>query len=66
MKTNMLDTVTVIGSRAVATADGRFALALETKEAGTIAFEVDAQAVQLLRASLDKIETLRRQSPGKA
>lgn len=61
-----LQTITVLESNAVATADGRFAIALKTAEAGTIAFEVDEKAIKLLRASLDKIELLRRQVPGKA
>lgn len=59
-------TITVTGSSAVATADGRYAIALTTVEAGTIAFEVNQVAIRALRESLAKIEQLQSLTPGKA
>jgi hypothetical protein len=48
-------TLTVVGSRTVGRADGRVAIVLETKEAGAIAFEVDARAIAALRGELGPV-----------
>lgn len=62
-KEHDLITVTVLGSRLVAR-PGSTALALVTKESGTIAFEVDLRAIEALRKSLDLAESLLRALPG--
>lgn len=54
-------TVTVIGSNAVARADGRAAIVLETKERGPIAFEVNLQSIAVLRRDLSAAETILHQ-----
>ena len=48
---NELNTVTVIAARLVGR-EGATALALVTKEAGTIAFEIDLQAIETIRKTL--------------
>jgi hypothetical protein len=59
-------TVTVIGSQSLARPDGRAAIRLETREMGSIAFEVDQHAIDTLRRELVTAETFLRQSTGKA
>ena len=59
-------TLTVLGSQALGRPDGRVAIRLETKEAGSIAFEVDQRAIDALRKDLAHAETLLRQTTGKA
>ena len=59
-----IPTLTVLGSQAVARADGRAAIVLTTQERGPIAFELNLQTIPLLRAGLDRIETILRRSPG--
>jgi len=63
-----LVTRTVLGSQVVATATGATALALTTKEQGTIAFEVTLETIRFLRRDLAKAETILRQAqaPGRA
>jgi len=61
-KTTDLKTVTVIGSGTLMTPDGRAAIRLDTRELGTIAFEVDQQAIDALRRSIGAAETHLRQS----
>lgn len=53
-----IPTVTVVGSNAVARADGRAAIVLETKERGPIAFEVSLQSIAVLRPGLAAAETI--------
>ena len=62
-KRSDLVTVTVTGSRLVGK-EGATALALVTKEAGTIAFEIDLHAIATIRKSLDLAESLLRAQPG--
>jgi hypothetical protein len=57
-------TVTVLRSQALGRPDGRVAIRLDTKEEGTIAFEVDQHAIDALRRDLLAAETLLRQSGG--
>lgn len=59
-----LETVTVIGSQVVATAEGATALALTTRERGTIAFAVNLEAIEILRRSLTKAEQILRAQHG--
>jgi hypothetical protein len=59
-------TVTVIKSGASATADGRVALVLHTREVGTIAFEVDQQAIDVIRRDLLACENVLKSPKGKA
>jgi hypothetical protein len=65
-ETRAITTVTVTGSLAVARPDGTTALVLHTREAGSIAFEVDARAVEVLRRDLAAIETMLRRPQGQA
>ena len=62
-KNHDLVTLTVTGSRLVGR-PGSTALALITREAGTIAFEVDLVAIAALRKSLDLAEAQLRAVPG--
>lgn len=59
-------TLTVLGSQAMGRPDGRAAIRLETKERGSIAFEVDQHAIDVLRRELATAETFLRQPTGKA
>jgi hypothetical protein len=59
-------TVTVLGSVAMARPNGRVAIRLVTKEAGSIAFEVDQRAIDALRRDLVVAERFLRQKPGQA
>ena len=59
--TNDYTTLTVLGSQALGRPDGRVAIRLETKELGSIAFEVDQRAIDALRRNLAAAETLLRQ-----
>ena len=61
-----MPTVTVIAAQAVATADGRVALALTTKEQGTIAFEVTLEIIAGIRAKLTEAEAVLRHDVGHA
>ncbi len=58
-------TVTVLASQAMGRADGRVSIRLETKEEGSIAFEVDQRAIDALRRDLSAAEQLLRQPTGK-
>jgi hypothetical protein len=59
-------TVTVLGSVAAGRPDGRVAIRLQTKELGSIAFEVDQRAIDALRRDLMIAERFLRQKAGKA
>lgn len=59
-------TVTVTGSQALGRPDGRAAIRLQTKELGSIAFEVDQRAIDALRRDLRAAEKLLRQQTGRA
>jgi len=59
-----LPTVTVIGSRTVARADGRVAIMLDTQERGPIAFEVNLRGIEVLRKELNAAESILRQTNG--
>jgi hypothetical protein len=61
-----IPTLTVIGSRPLARADGRVAILLDTRESGAIAFEVNLQTIEILRGELAKAELLLRQGSGNA
>ena len=61
-----IDTVTVLGSQAVARADGRVAIVLTTKEKGPIAFEVTAQTIGVLMKDLAFLDAILRQQTGQA
>jgi hypothetical protein len=56
-KTAVLPRLTVLSSQVFARPDGRVAIALETKENGTLAFEVDQHAIDTLRRDLAVAET---------
>lgn len=58
-------TLTVLRSQALGRADGRVSIRLETKEEGSIAFEVDQRAIDALRRDLLAAEQLLRQPTGK-
>ena len=58
-------TVTVLGSQALGRPDGRAAIRLQTKELGSIAFEVDQRAIDALRRDLVAAEQLLRQPTSK-
>ena len=64
MENSDATTITVLRSQAVARPDGRFAILLETKEAGAIAFEVDRKAIASLRREIGAIEAMMNQTPG--
>jgi hypothetical protein len=51
-KTKDHSTVMVLGSQTLGRPDGRVAIRLETKELGSIAFEVDQRAIDALRRQL--------------
>ena len=61
-RTTDLKTATVIGSETLMRPDGRAAIRLDTRELGSIAFEVDQQAIDALRRHLLTAETHLRQS----
>ena len=63
--TSDYQTVTVLASQAMGRADGRVSIRLETKELGSIAFEVDQQAIDALRRDLSAAEQLLRQTTGR-
>ena len=54
-------TLTVTASQALGRPDGRAAIRLQTKELGSIAFEVDQQAIDALRRDLATAEQFLRQ-----
>ncbi|MFY9895639.1 MAG: hypothetical protein WAK63_16080 [Xanthobacteraceae bacterium] len=58
-------TVTVIGSQVLARPDGRAAIHLQTKEMGSIAFEVSQTAIDALRRQLTIAEGFLRIPPSK-
>ena len=62
-KLNELNTVTVVSARLVGR-EGATALALVTKEAGTIAFEIDLHAIETIRKTLDLAENFLRAQTG--
>lgn len=64
--TDNLNTVTVTASRPLIRPDGRYAIELTTREVGTIAFEVNAQALSALRQAISDIETAMKQGIGRA
>ena len=59
-------TVTVLSSSAGARPDGSTALLLQTRELGTIAFEVDQRAIDALRRDLTACEQVLSRKPGQA
>ena len=59
--TNDIKTLTVLGSQALGRPDGRAAIRLNTKEFGSIAFEVDQLAIDTLRRDLTLAEQMLRQ-----
>lgn len=65
-ETNLLRTVTVIGSSAVGRPDGTTAIVLDTKESGPIAFFVTLESCAALRREIECAETFLRQTPGSA
>jgi hypothetical protein len=54
-------TLTVIGSQVLARADGRVAIRLETRQRGSIAFEINQKAIDTLRRQLATAEKILRQ-----
>jgi hypothetical protein len=58
-----VQTVTVLGSQALAQPDGRCGILLETRELGLIAFEVNQQAIDALRQNLAEAEQMFRHPP---
>ena len=66
MTTDELGTLTVLRSWPAATPDGRVALVFDTKEAGTIAFEITTLGAQAVRQALDAIDMLLSHKPGQA
>ena len=65
-KTNDHPTVTVLRSQTLGRPDGRVAIRLETKELGSIAFEVDQRAIDALRRQLRIAEQFLLQKPRQA
>ena len=65
-KTQDYQTVTIAGSFSVARPDGRYAIVLETLEAGAIALEVNEIVLTALRRELNAIETMMKQPTGNA
>jgi hypothetical protein len=61
-----VQTVTVLGSQALAHPDGRCAILLETRELGPIAFEVNQGAIDSLRLNLTEAEQMFRQASAKS
>ena len=59
-------TVTVLRSQALGRPDNRAAIRLDTRELGSIAFEVDQKAIETLRRDLLAAEQFLRQQTGKA
>jgi hypothetical protein len=59
-------TVTVLGSQTLGHPDGRVAIRLVTKELGSIAFEVNHDAIDTLRRELATAELFLRKPPVKA
>ena len=58
--------MTVLQSRALGRPDGRVSIGFWTKELGAIAFEVDQQAIDVLREHLVTAEKLLHQKGGRA
>ena len=65
-KTMGWKTVTVLQSQALGRPDGRVSIGFWTKELGAIAFEVDQQAIDVLREHLVTAEKLLHQKAGRA
>jgi hypothetical protein len=65
MPDSLIHTVTVVGSKSVARADGRVAIVLDTKERGAIAFVVNLQNIEKLRRELAAAEIVLRQQARK-
>lgn len=65
-QTKEIGTLTVVGSGAAATPEGKVAIVLHTKEQGPIAFEVDQRAIDTLRRDLTAAEQFLHQPAGKA
>jgi hypothetical protein len=63
---DQLSIVTVKASRPLIRPDGRYAIELATTELGSIAFEVDEQALFALRQAIGEIETEMKRRPGRA
>ncbi len=57
--------LTVVGSQCLARADGTAAIRLETKELGSIAFEVTQRAIEILRRELALAEQILRHPTSK-
>jgi hypothetical protein len=60
--TGKVRTVSVMGSEPMVRADGRAAIRLDTRELGSIAFEVNQRAIDSLRQAIAAAETHLRQS----
>ena len=58
--------MTVLQSQALGRPDGRVSIGFWTKELGAIAFEVDQQAIDVLREHLVAAEKLLHQKAGRA
>lgn len=59
-------TIKVSSSEALASADGRVAIALHLRSGSTIALEVDLERVRILQLELAEIETFLLRQPGNA
>jgi hypothetical protein len=64
-ETKIHTTLTVVASQALGRPDGRAAIRLQTKELGSIAFEVDQHAIDSLRRALVLAEQMLRQPTAK-
>lgn len=64
-ETKELQTLTVMASSTAASADGRVAIVLHTKQEGSIAFEVDERAIAALRNEITVAESFLRLKAGK-
>jgi hypothetical protein len=65
-KTDDYQTITVTGSFSAARPDGRYAIVLDTLEAGPIALEVNDITLKALRRELNAIEAMMKQPGGNA
>jgi hypothetical protein len=65
-ETNVIRTVTVVGSSVGASPDGLVAIVLDTAEEGPIAFQVTLASCSALREEIAAAETALRQTPGQA
>jgi hypothetical protein len=65
-QTELVRTVTVIGSSVAAGVDGQAAIVLNTKESGPLAFLVTLESCAALRRDIADAETFLRQNPNKS